>query len=106
LLAATAEQRFADGEVLCREALGVKSNHAQLYLNLAEVYYQCGRTSDAINILEKGMVSSGRDFRIRRALEKIGCRRSPVLGLPSPRAPGQPHLGRVRHALTGPTRAR
>jgi Flp pilus assembly protein TadD len=105
LLAATAEKRFADGEVLCREALGVKSNHAQLYLNLAEVYYQCGRTSDAIIILEKGMVSSGRDFRIRRALEKIGCRRHPVLGFLHREHPVNRTLGRFRHALSGPGRA-
>src|SRR5580692_200645 len=79
LLAALAEKRFGDAESLCREALGMKHNHAQLYLNLAEVYYQAGRTSDAITTLEKGLVSAGRDFRIRRALEKIGVRRMPVL---------------------------
>src|ERR1700723_2442126 len=72
LLAALAEKRFGDAESLCREALGMKHNHAQLYLNLAEVYYQAGRTTEAITTLEKGLVSAGRDFRIRRALEKIG----------------------------------
>ena len=58
LLAALAEKRFGDAESLCREALGMKHNHAQLYLNLAEVYYQAGRTSDAITTLEKGLVSA------------------------------------------------
>ena len=42
LLAALAEKRFGDAESLCREALGMKHNHAQLYLNLAEVDYQAG----------------------------------------------------------------
>ena len=42
LLAAVAEKRFGDAETLCREAIGVKCNHAQLYLNLAEVYHQAG----------------------------------------------------------------
>ena len=40
LLAALSEKRFGDAETLCREALGMKHNHAQLYLNLAEVYYR------------------------------------------------------------------
>ena len=78
LLAAVSEKRFGDAESLCREALGMRVNHAQLYLNLAEVYQQCGRTQDAIATLEKGLVSAGRDFRIRRALERIGARREPV----------------------------
>src|ERR1700723_979261 len=43
LLAALAEKRFGDAESLCREALGMKHNHAQLYLNLAEVYYHAGK---------------------------------------------------------------
>jgi tetratricopeptide (TPR) repeat protein len=53
LLAALSEKRFGDGESLCREALGMKHNHAQLYLNLAEVYYQAGRTPEAIQTLGK-----------------------------------------------------
>ncbi|HVB59393.1 MAG TPA: tetratricopeptide repeat protein, partial [Candidatus Acidoferrales bacterium] len=75
LLAALAEERYGDGEMLCQEAIGMRHNHAQLYLNLAEVYHQAGRSQDAIAVLEKGLVSAGRDFRIRRALEKIGMRR-------------------------------
>src|SRR6185437_15305755 len=35
LLAAMADRRFGDAETLCREALNLKCNHAQLYLNLA-----------------------------------------------------------------------
>jgi len=53
LLAAVAEKRFGDGEALCLEALGMRHNHAQLYLNLAEVYQQSGRTQDAIGTLER-----------------------------------------------------
>ena len=105
LLAALAEKRFADGEMLCQEALGVKCNHAQLYLNLAEVYYQSGRTAEAINTLEKGMVSAGRDFRIRRALEKIGVRRSPVLTFLHRSHPVNRLLGRWRHRVAGPHKA-
>jgi predicted Zn-dependent protease len=99
LLAATAERRYADGEALCQEALGMRHNHAQLYLNLAEVYQQAGRPKDAIQILEKGLVSAGRDFRIRRALEKIGLRREPVVSFLHRSHPVNRSLGRLRHRL-------
>ncbi len=105
LLAAVAEKRFGDAETLCREALGVKCNHAQLYLNLAEVYHQAGRTSEAIATLEKGLVSAGRDFRIRRALERIGMRRAPVLTFLHRSHPVNRTLGRLRHRLRGAGRA-
>jgi len=105
LLAAVAEKRFGDAETLCREAIGVKCNHAQLYLNLAEVYHQAGRTSEAIETLEKGLVSAGRDFRIRRALERIGMRRSPVLTFLHRSHPVNRTLGRLRHRFSGAARA-
>ena len=37
MLCAVAEKRYVVGERMCREALEIKCNHAQLYLNLAEV---------------------------------------------------------------------
>jgi predicted Zn-dependent protease len=105
LLAALAEKRFGDAEALCQEAVGMRRNHAQLYLNLAEVYLQAGRTSEAINTLEKGLVSAGRDFRIRRALEKIGMRRQPVLTFLHRSHPINRTLGRLRHRFNGPSKA-
>jgi predicted Zn-dependent protease len=105
LLAALAERRFGDGETLCQEALGMKVNHAQLYLNLAEVYQQAGRTGEAIDTLEKGLVSAGRDFRIRRALERIGVRRAPVLTFLHRSHPMNRTLGKWRHRVTGPHKA-
>lgn len=105
LLAALAEKRFGDGEILCQEALSMKHNHAQLYLNLAEVYHQAGRTPDAIATLEKGMLSSGRDFRLRRALQKIGVRRDPVLTFLHRSHPLNRTLGKWRHRLSRPSQA-
>jgi predicted Zn-dependent protease len=105
LLAALAEKRYADAETLCREAVGMKHNHAQLYLNLADVYIQAGRTAEAIATLEKGLVSAGRDFRIRRALEKLGVRRDPVFAFLHRSHPLNRGLGRLRHRLAGPPHA-
>src|SRR5580658_11150701 len=105
LLAAMAEKRFGDAETLCQEALGMRHNHAQLYLNLAEVYLQSGRTQEAIATLEKGLVSAGRDFRIRRALQKIGARRDPILNFLHRSHPVNRTLGKLRHRLAGPSQA-
>ena len=102
MLCAVAEKRFLAGEKLCREALGIKWNHPQLYLNLAELYRQAGRDGDAMKTLRKGFISAGRDLRIRMALEKIGGRRRPILS-----SLGRSHLlnrilGRLRHRMIGP----
>src|ERR1700735_1412996 len=105
LLAAVAEKRYADGEILCQEALGMRHNHAQLYLNLAEIYQQSGRTQDASASLEKGLLSAGRDFRLRRALQKIGSRREPLLTFLHRSHPVNRTLGKLRHRFTGPTKA-
>jgi predicted Zn-dependent protease len=103
MLCALTEKRYVAGEKLCREALEIKCNHAQLYLNLAEVYHQAGRDGDAIKTLRKGLISTGHDVRIRKTLEKIGGRRPPIVSML-----GRGHslnrvLGRLRHRMIGPT---
>lgn len=101
LLAALAERRYDDAETLCQEALALRHNHAQLYLNLAEVYHQAGKAPEAIATLEKGLVSAGRDFRIRRALEKLGVRREPVLSFLGRSHALNQTLGRWRQRMHG-----
>ena len=102
MLCALVEKRYVAGEKLCREALEIKCNHAQLYLNLAEVYRQAERHGDAMKTLQKGFVSTGRDLRIRMALEKIGGRRSPILSSLGRCHPLNRILGRLRHRIIGP----
>ena len=105
LLAALADkQRFGDAEKLCREALRLRRNHPQLYLNLAEVYQTARRREEAIEVLEKGFASTGRDRRIRRALEKLGRRREPVLAFLHRQNTLNRVLGKWRHRLIGPPR--
>src|SRR5260370_33782614 len=78
LLAALAEKRFGDAESLCREALGMKHNHAQLYLNPAEVDYQAARTSEAIATLERGLVSAGKGLLLPPPLLQLRVRPATV----------------------------
>ena len=105
LLAALAEQRFFDAERLCLEALRMRHNHPQLYLNLANVYQTAGRFEEAIAVLKKGFTSTGRDLRIRIALKNLGCRRQPVLPFVDRSNAMNRVLGKWRHRLLGPIRA-
>ena len=102
LLQALAEENYDRGEQLCQDALSLKWNHAQLYLNLAEVYLQSNRLSEAIETLQKGLLSAGRDFRLRRALERIGVRRSPMVPWLERGHSLNRALGRLRQRLSGP----
>jgi predicted Zn-dependent protease len=102
MLSAVAEKRYLAGEKLCREALEMKWNHPQLYLNLAEVYHQAGRDGEAMATLRRGFISAGRDVRIRRALEKIDARRPPMLSSLGRCHPLNRLLGRLRHRMIGP----
>jgi hypothetical protein len=87
---------------MCREALEIKWNHPQLFLNLAEVYHQAGRDGEAIKTLRRGFISSGRDIRIRKALEKIDGRRPPILSSLRRGHLLNRILGRLRHRMIGP----
>ena len=102
---ARAQRKWAPAAKYCETALGLKRTEAQLYLNLAEVYQQSGRKQDAISTLERGLISAGRDFRIRRALERIGVRRPPVFNFLDRMHPLNIAMGRLRHRLFGPPHA-
>ena len=104
LLTALVEGKFRDAEKLCRQALSLRHNHAQLYLNLAEVYQRAGRPQEALDVLEKGWTSAGRDHRIRQALNNFGARRNPVIPVFERSNPINYILGKCRHRLLGPKR--
>jgi len=104
LLTAIAERKYSIAESLCKEAVKLKRNHPQPYLNLAEVYVCAGRNADAVETLRKGLRSAGRDVRIRHALAKMRMRRNPVLNFLHRDHPLNRLFGAWRHRILGPVK--
>jgi hypothetical protein len=84
---------------LCKTAVSLRRNEAQLYLNLAEVYTSAGRRADAIATLDTAAKYCGRDARIMRQRGKLGRRSSPVLPFLERGNPLNRSLGRLRHRV-------
>src|ERR1700730_2946141 len=76
---ARGQRKWAAAVELCKAALSLRRNEAQLYLNLAEVYVSAGRRDDAVEVLERALIYFRTDARIRRARSNLGMRCSPVL---------------------------
>jgi Flp pilus assembly protein TadD len=76
---ARAERKWAPAVELCKTALSLKRNDAQLHLNLAQVYVSAGRREDAVQALDTAVSYCGTDARIRRMRGRLGRRGSPVL---------------------------
>lgn len=99
LLLALAQKKYGDAEQLCHTALRMKRNEVQCYLNLAEVYIQAGKKGDAVETLLVGLQYTKRDPRLKRALRKLGVRRSPVIPFLERKHFLNRHLGRLRHRV-------
>jgi Flp pilus assembly protein TadD len=102
---ARAERQFSEAERLCLKAIELRHNHPQLYLNLADVYQSAEQPQEAIEVLEKGLTSTGRHYRIRHTLKRLGRRRKPVLAFLDRSNPMNRVLGKLRHRLMGPVQA-
>src|SRR5215472_16748266 len=94
---ARSEQKWGEAERLCDQAVRMKRNQAQLYLNLAEVYAAAGRRDDAVEALEAGLKFARRDVRLTIAINKLTQRRAPVLSFLARRHPLNRQLGMLRH---------
>src|SRR5215467_10218634 len=94
---ARSEQKWGEAERLCDQAVRMKRNQAQLYLNLAEVYASAGRKDDAVETLQAGLKYARRDVRLNLALNRLVQRRSPVFSFLARRHPLNRQIGRLRH---------
>jgi Flp pilus assembly protein TadD len=93
---ARSEQQWGEAERLCDAAVRMKRNQAQLYLNLAEVYASAGRRDDAVEALEAGLKFARRDVRLSIAMNRLMCRRQPVISFLTRKNPVNRKLGLLR----------
>ena len=89
---------------LCKTAVKMKSNAAQLYLNLAEVSRRAGKQDDALEILEQGLTYFKDDDRFKRARAGLGKRRPPVFSLLARGHVLNRFFGKIRHRILGAVR--
>jgi len=97
VILARSERRWAEAEQLCDSAVRMKRSHAQLYLNLAEVYATAGRREDAVDALQAGLKFARRDVRLSLALNRLTERRQPVFSFLNRKHPINRQLGLLRH---------
>jgi Flp pilus assembly protein TadD len=98
---ARAQRKWTVAVDLCKAALSLRRNEAQLYLNLAEVYVSAGRRDDAVEVLERALIYFSADSRIIRARDNLGMRCSPVLPFFERGHVLNRSLGRLRHRVLG-----
>ena len=98
---ARAQRKWTAAAQLCETALSLRRNEVQLYLNLAEVYVAAGRRDDAVAVLDRGLVNSKVDARIKRARADLGKRCSPVLPFLERGHFLNRSLGKIRHRMLG-----
>jgi Flp pilus assembly protein TadD len=101
---ARAQRKWAPAVQLCETALSLRRNEVQLYLNLAEVYVAAGRRDDAVAVLDRGLLYSRLDVRVRRARAQLGKRNSPVLPFLERGNLLNVYLGKLRHRVLGGSR--
>lgn len=96
---ARAERKWTSAVELCKTALSLKRNDAQLHLNLAQVYVSAGRREDAVQTLDTAVSYCGTDARIRRMRGRLGRRGSPVLPFLERENFLNRNLGKLRHRV-------
>ncbi len=96
---ARAKQQWGTATELCKTAVSLKRNEAQLYINLAEVYVSAGRRDIAIETLDTASRYCGRDARLNRMRGKLGRRSAPVLPFLERDNLLNRSLGKLRHRI-------
>jgi Flp pilus assembly protein TadD len=98
---ARAQGKWAAAVELCKSALSMRRNEAQLYLNLAEVYVSAGRRDYAIETLDAGLTYCKADKRVAQMRGRLGKRCSPLLPFLGRGNLLNRSLGKLRHRVLG-----
>jgi Flp pilus assembly protein TadD len=103
---ARAKPKAAMAVNLCEEALRLKRDEPQLYLNLAEVYVSAERREEAVEILDLGLKRLGNNPRIKRERNALGNRGGQVLSFLPRQHFLNRTLGQLRHKTLSRLRSR
>jgi tetratricopeptide (TPR) repeat protein len=94
---ALVERRFDRALELCRSAAKEEFFNPELYHNLAQVHLAFGFKAEAIRYLRRGLMIDPGNSPMVGDLNRLGVRRSPVLGFLPRRHPMNRLLGRCRN---------
>jgi tetratricopeptide (TPR) repeat protein len=96
---ACAQGKWTEAVELCKTAINMKRNEAQLYMNLAEVYASAGRRDRAVETLDTALIYCKTDARITRMRGRLRKRRSPILPFLERGNLLNRSLGKLRHRV-------
>ena len=82
----------------------MRHNHAQLYLNLAEVYQQSGRTQEAIEVWKRDWCPRDAISAFAGRWKKL-VRAATDLEFPAPQPSGESRAGTMAPPIAGPSQA-
>jgi len=97
---ARAKGNWAAALELCKTALNLRGNEAQLYMNLADVYLSSGQRDIAVETLDSGLRNCRADARIAWMRGKLENRRSPILPFLERGHFLNRSLGKLRHQVS------
>jgi predicted Zn-dependent protease len=99
LVMGLARKRWPEAQKMCEQAVHLRRNQPQLYLNLAEVYRRTGRREQARATLATGLQLTGNSPALRSALGKLTDRRRPAIPFLRRGHPLNQRLGKLRSQM-------
>lgn len=90
---------FGESRALCESAAKQEFFNPDLYLNLARVYLEFGRRSEALRYLRRGQMIDPGHVSIHHTIAELGRRRMPIVPFLPRRHPVNRALGTARNLM-------